>query len=148
MLPLKEIVVGYEVPEISKNLTLKKMEVFARQVQNRLPIPEEIFRHQLGIHFDRDFARTQGLPKPIGQALHYFAYASELMVNFFGETWLKSGKLEMSFLKMVFSGDILKIRGVVTEIIGEGDKTKVVINISIKNQNNENVAVGMASNFI
>ena len=142
----KNIQVGDELPTITRHITQGKMTLFVDQLRHRTNIMSlEDFHTQFGIHFDEEFARSKGLPSTVAQAFQPYAYVSELMTNFFGEGWLRGGKLEMSFIKMVCPGDRLDVKGTVKEMIPEGSISRIVFDVWCENQNGEKVAVGTAS---
>lgn len=149
MTAAKNIQVGYELPAITRHIIQEKMTLFADQLRCRTNIvsPED-FHTQFGIHIDEEFARSKGLPSTVAQAFQSYAYVSELMTNFFGEGWLRGGKLEMSFIKMVCPGDTLSVKGTVREMIPEGSASRIVFDVWCENQNGEKVAVGTASGLI
>jgi len=145
----KNIKVGDELPTIIRHITQEKMTLFADQLRCRTDIisPED-FHTEFGIHIDEEFAKSKGLPSTVTQAFQFYAYVSELMTNFFGEEWLRGGKMEMSFIKAVCPGDTLSVKGVVKEKMPEGSALRIVFDIWCENQNKEKVAVGTANGLI
>ena len=143
MTVVNEIWVGYELPTITRHITQEKMTLFVNQLRCRASI--DGFHTQFGIHYSEEFAKSKGLPSTVAQALQYYAYAAELMTNFFGEEWFTGGKMEMSFIKAVYPRDTLSVKGVVREIMPEEQALRIVIDIWCENQNKEKVGVGIGS---
>jgi acyl dehydratase len=73
------------------------------------------------------------------------AYASEMMTRFLGPGFLKGGTLSMTFLKPVYAGDRLTVRGRVQESRPEGSTARVTVEIWIENQHGQKTAAGTAS---
>lgn len=76
------------------------------------------------------------------------AFASEMMTRLVGEGFVRGGTLSMAFIKPVYAGDRLTVRGVVKETRPEGGRTRVVVEVWCENQHGEKTAVGSASGLI
>ena len=97
------------------------------------------------IHTDEDWARQRGFRAPLAQAMMSTAYVSEMMTRFLGTGFVKGGKMSMVFIKPVYAGDRLTVRGVIKDKRPEGDATRVVVEVWCENQHGEKTAVGTAS---
>jgi 3-hydroxybutyryl-CoA dehydratase len=97
------------------------------------------------IHTDEDWARQRGFRAPLAQAMMSTAYVSEMMTRFLGTGFVKGGTMSMVFIKPVYAGDRLTVRGVVNEKRPEGGATRVVVEVWCENQHGEKTAVGTAS---
>jgi acyl dehydratase len=73
------------------------------------------------------------------------AYVSEMMTRFLGTGFVKGGTMSMVFIKPVYAGDRLTVRGMVKEKSPEGGATRVVVEVWCENQHGEKTAVGTAS---
>lgn len=125
---------GFEIPTISKFVTFEKMQLYEPGVKN--------------LHTDVETAKKAGLPGPIIGGQQSYAYLSEMLMNFFGEGWVKGGKIAVSLVKIVPPGDTLTGKGVVKEKVNEGDKVRLVLDIWLENQNGEKAVVGTASGLV
>lgn len=96
------------------------------------------------IHTDDDSARASGLPGPIASGTMSEAYLVELMIDAFGEDWIRCGRMELTFVKMVLPGDILVARGRIQGLEQAGFQTHVTLEIWCENQRGEHVVVGTA----
>ena len=97
------------------------------------------------IHTDGSWARQKGFRAPLAQAMMSTAYVSEMMTRFLGTGFVKGGAMSMVFIKPVYAGDRLTVRGVVKEERRDGDATRVVVEVWCENQHGEKTAVGTAS---
>jgi acyl dehydratase len=97
------------------------------------------------IHTDEDWARQRGFRAPLAQAMMSTAYVSEMMTRFLGTGFVKGGTVSMVFIKPVYAGDRLTVRGMVKEKSPEGGATRVVVEVWCENQHGEKTAVGTAS---
>ncbi|MBV9748448.1 MAG: hypothetical protein JO157_06525 [Acetobacteraceae bacterium] len=76
------------------------------------------------IHNDQ-YTRSRGYPGALVSAYVLTGYISELMVNFFGQSWLSTGKYQLAFVgKGLQQGDQITCGGVVTAIdeLPDGDQ--------------------------
>ncbi len=123
---------GYELPSISKAVTLDKMKVFlALSGKN--------------IHTDEEAARRFGLPKAVAQGLMSYTYLTEVLVRFFGEDWLRRGKMEVAFLKPIFDEDTISTKVVVRSKEVEASALRITLDVSCENQHGKMTTVGTAS---
>jgi acyl dehydratase len=68
-----------------------------------------------------------------------------MMTRFLGAGFVKGGTMSMTFVKPVYAGDRLTVRGVVKELRPESGGTRVVVEVWCQNQRGEKTAVGTAS---
>jgi acyl dehydratase len=129
---VEAIAVGQELPALTKELGQRRIDVYSG-VRPR------------SIHTDEGWAREKGFRTTLAQGMMSTAYASELMTRFLGAGFIKGGTLSMSFIKPVYAGDRLTVRGVVKEMRPEGAGTRVVVEVWCENQHGEKTAVGAAS---
>jgi acyl dehydratase len=97
------------------------------------------------IHTDEDWARQKGFRTTLAQGMMSTAYVSEMMTRFLGAGFVKGGTMSMTFVKPVYAGDRLTVRGVVKELRPESGGTRVVVEVWCQNQRGEKTAVGTAS---
>jgi len=128
----EKLVEGFELPSLSKKVTLDKMKVFSAALGK-------------SIHTDEETAKKSGFPRPLTQGLMYYIYVTEVLVRFFGEDWLRRGKIETAFLKPVFDGDTLSTKVVVNSKHLEGSAERINLDVSCENQRGEIVIAGTAT---
>jgi acyl dehydratase len=126
------VAVGQELPALTKDVTQRRIDVYSG-VRPR------------SIHTDEAWAHQKGFRTTLAQGMMSTAYASELMTKLLGAGFLKGGTLSMAFIKPVYAGDRLTVRGVVKETRPEGAGTRVVVEVWCQNQHGEKTAVGTAS---
>jgi acyl dehydratase len=129
------ITAGQALPELTKELSQRKIDVYSG-VRPR------------SIHTDAAWARQRGFRAPLAQAMMSTAYVSELMTRFVGAGFVKGGTMAMTFIKPVFAGDRLTVRGVVKETRPESGRTRVVVEVWCENQDGDKTAVGTASGLV
>lgn len=101
------------------------------------------------LHTDIEFARNLGLPTVAVSATQYLGHITELMIDLFGEEWLKHGKISnVKFIKMVPEGDTLISKAKVIAKEKNSSKIRFHLNIAVENQYGEKVMVGEANGCI
>jgi acyl dehydratase len=135
-MPVAEAVsVGQELPSLAKEMSQRRIDVYSG-VRPR------------SIHTDEAWAHQKGFPTTLAQGMMSTAFASEMMTRLLGEGFVRGGTLSMAFIKPVYAGDRLTVRGVVKETQPEGARTRVVVEVWCENQHGEKTAVGTASGLI
>jgi len=132
-MPVAEaVVVGQEVPSLVKELSQRRIDVYSG-VRPR------------SIHTDEAWAHAKGFRTTLAQGMMSTAYASELMTRLLGAGFVRGGTLQMAFIRPVYAGDRLTVRGVVKETRPEGARTRVVVEVWCENQHGEKTAAGTAT---
>jgi len=131
----KNMEVGQEIPSLRKEVTLWQIRLFSLWTTR-------------SIHTDWEIVKKAGLPAPIAQGLVSHSYISEMMTNFFGETWLKGGKLSLYFTRYTVQGDVITARGVIREKIEESPAVRFNCEVWCENQAWEKTVVGTASALV
>ena len=128
----KALEVGSELPTLSKTIIQRQIDCYSG-----------VRPHS--IHTDPEWARQKGFRAPLVQAMMSTAYASQLMVQFIGEGYIKGGKLSVAFTKPVFAGDTLTVRGRIRSREPEGNRTRVSVDVWCVNEDGVTTMVGSAS---
>ena len=126
------IAVGQELPVLEKEPSQRRIDAYSG-VRPR------------SIHTDEDWARQKGFRTTLAQGMMSTAYVSEMMTRFLGAGFVKGGTMSMTFVKPVYAGDRLTVRGVVKELRPESGGRRVVVEVWCQNQRGEKTAVGTAS---
>ena len=127
--------VGQELPSLVKEMSQRRIDVYSG-VRPR------------SIHTDEAWAHQKGFRTTLAQGMMSTAFASEMMTRLLGEGFVRGGTLSMAFIKPVYAGDRLTVRGGVKETRPEGGRTRVVVEVWCENQHGEKTAVGTASGLI
>ena len=100
-------------------------------------------------HTDPEDARRHGQPDAIVQGLCSAAYISEMCANFFGPSWLTTGRLSTAFIRPVIVRDTITASGLVKRLEeAEGGRKRLWLDVWCKNQRGELTTVGRASALV
>ena len=124
--------IGEELPPLTKTIVQRQIDCYSG-----------VRPHS--IHTDPEWARKKGFRAPLAQAMMSTAYVSQLMMQFAGAGFVKGGGMSVSFIKPVFAGDTLTVRGRVKSRDLEGDGTRVTVEVWCENQDGVKTMVGTAS---
>jgi acyl dehydratase len=67
---------------------------------------------------------------------------SELGTALFGERWFTTGWVSVSYLKPIYPGDSLEVRGVLIDSRSQDYSVRLEFEVWVENQNQEKVSVG------
>ncbi len=96
------------------------------------------------IHTDEEFARSSGLSGPIASGTMYQACLVELMIDHFGEDWLRHGGMQVAFVRVIEPGDTITAKGTVQRQEPADAGGLVDLRVWCENQRGEPVIVGTA----
>src|SRR4030043_270463 len=133
-LEVKRIKEGFEISGKPKEITLDRIRKFSGHLDGGE-----------NIHTNEKMAKEAGLPGLIAQGMMSYGYILEMIVNAFGERWLNSGELEVSFLRYVLPGDFITTKGVIRSKEASDTGTKIKLEVWCENQRNEKVVAGTAT---
>lgn len=136
----KELPIGYELDPLSYEITQEKINIYSRYVFDG--------KDTKNIHTDDEVARKAGLPRTLAQGRYPVGYISERMLEFFGLGWMQGGKLDVALVKGIFPGDIITVKGVITDKQPEGNKVRLVLDVWLENQHGEQATAGVASGLV
>jgi len=94
------------------------------------------------IHTDLASAISCGLPTRAASGAMFEGYLAELMIDLFGEEWLSSGEMSLTFIAIVNPGDMLISKAIVQSKQVEESGLKFVMQVWCENQRGEKVVVG------
>lgn len=97
------------------------------------------------IHTDPESARACGLPARAASGSMFEAYVTELMIDLFGAGWLKGGRMQLVFVRMVEIGDSLTARAVVRSRQDDASALRFALDVWCENQHGVKVVVGTAT---
>jgi hypothetical protein len=99
-------------------------------------------------HTDPEDARRHGHSDAVVQGLCSAAYISEMCVNFFGPSWLTTGRLSTAFIRPVIVRDTITASGLVKRFEEEGGRQRLWLDVWCKNQRGELTTVGRANALV
>lgn len=121
--------VGLEIKGVDQRISLETMRRYSGET---------------GIHAQDEAGKELGLGGALVQGGQLVAYLNQMMMTHFGEGYLRGGEISVSFIKPARPGDILTPGGVIKEIRSEGDRTRIICDVWLENQNGEKVTGGVA----
>jgi acyl dehydratase len=126
---------GHELPSLVKTISQRQIDAYSG-VRPR------------SIHTDEAWAHAKGFRAPLAQGMMSTAYVSEMMTQALGAGFVKGGTISVAFVKPVYVGDRLTVRGVVKEQRPERDAVRVLVDVWCENQHGQKTAVGTASGLL
>ena len=126
---------GQSLPSLVKDVSQRRIDIYSG-VRPR------------SIHSDEAFAREKGFRTCLAQGMMSTAYVSQMMVKLLGPGFARGGTLSMAFIKPVYAGDRLTVRGVVKDKQSDNGATRVVVEVWVENQHGEKTAVGHATGLV
>ncbi|HEX2172148.1 MAG TPA: MaoC family dehydratase [Dehalococcoidia bacterium] len=129
---VKQLEVGQDLPGLTKRMTIEQMSLPLWSGGNK-------------IHFDEEFARAQGLPGPIATGEMSVAYISEMLTRAFGADWVRGGRISFKFVRSLYAGDTVAVRGRVTGRHPTHSGTRFDLDVWCENQDGATVTAGEAS---
>jgi len=124
--------VGAELPPLTKTIVQRQIDCYSG-----------VRPHS--IHTDPEWAHQKGFRAPLVQAMMSTAYVSQLMMQYAGSGFVKGGAMSVSFIKPVYVGDTLTVRGRIKSREREGQATRVTVEVWCENQDGAKTMVGTAS---
>ena len=100
------------------------------------------------IHTDLEFAKSCGLSERNVSGTMFEGYLTELMIDLFGESWLREGSMSLVFVRMVNVGETLQAKAVVKSRQVEHSVVRFVMEVWCENKLGEKVVLGTASGII
>ena len=130
---LSDIHQGDNLPTVVKHLYQQKINLYAEASGDYNPI-----------HIDEAFAAKTPLGGTIAHGMLILAYASEMMTQAFGQSWLKGGKLSIRFKAPAHPQDIITTSGKVDSIEDKDGIPHVCCSLECRNQKGDVVISGGA----
>ncbi len=144
----KDLEVGHQFPTRTKVMTQERMtHYFAMRSSSRNPNEERESGH-INIHTDLDYAKSKGLPATVADGLISTCWISAMMIDLFGEGYMRGGRISTTYLKPVFADDKLTLKMVIKEKIKEGSAVRFNMAVCAENQKGEVVVGGTASALV
>jgi acyl dehydratase len=131
----KQLKVGDRLETFSKPVTEPMMVEFERVVWDR----------GKNSHSDPDAAKADGLSRTIASGQNQMAFMHELLEKNFGDAWVYGGKISIRYIRPVYAHDVLTPNAVVTDIIEEDGKLRVLLDLWCEKQDGNKTSIGTAS---
>ena len=127
-----DLAIGQEIEPTVKRMTLARMS-------------RPLMAGGNPIHDDPVFARNAGLPAPIATGVLSSAFLSEMLTKAFGIEWMRSGSIDVKFIRPIYAGDTVTARGRITGRSETSTGVRIALEIWCETQRGELVTVGTAS---
>jgi len=134
---------GAAIPSVTKQTSLEQSVVYSGFPHGWADGGAR--RMWVNIHTDPEDGRRHGQPDAVVQGLCSAAYLSEICTNFFGPSWLTSGRLSTAFIRPVVVRDAITAAGVVKRLEQVNGQSRLWLDVWCRNQRGELVTVGRAS---
>ncbi len=147
----KDLEVGYQFPTRSKVMTQERITHYSnmRFSSRNKPRNHPIWGWEEGrIHTDVDYAKSKGLPGTVADGLISTCWISAMLMDLFGEGYMRGGKISTTYIKPVYADDKLTLRAVIKEKIKEGSAVRFNMAVCAENQKGEVVTGGTASALV
>ena len=133
MYRMSQLSVGMNLPEVRKEITQPKINLYAEASQDFNPI-----------HIDEDFARKTAAGGTIAHGMLVLSYVSQMMTNAFGRSWMAGGRLNVRFKTPARPGDTVTVNGKIDRLDRQEERTLVMCEVICSNQNSETIITGEA----
>jgi 3-hydroxybutyryl-CoA dehydratase len=124
---------GQELPGFQKLITQEEINLYASASRDYNPI-----------HINPEFARKTAAGGTIAHGMLILAYASRMMTDAFGKSWLTGGRFNIRFKAPARPGDTISIKGRIQKIQNEAGLSRVNCEVLCINQKDEAVITGEA----
>ena len=128
----EELAIGQEIEPIVKHMTIERMS-------------RPLMAGGNPIHHDPTFAKNAGLPAPIATGVMSSAFLSEMLTKAFGIDWLRSGSIDVKFIRPIYAGDTVTARGRITGKNQSSTGVRLALDIWCETQRGWPVTVGIGS---
>jgi acyl dehydratase len=128
---VEELVIGQEIAPAVTQMTLERMS-------------RPLMTGSNPIHYDPAFARNAGLPAPIATGVMSSAFLSQMLTTAFGVDWIRSGSIDVKFIRPIYAGDTVTARGRITGKSATSTGVRIALEIWCETQRGKPVTVGTA----
>jgi acyl dehydratase len=96
-------------------------------------------------HNDREMAQALGFPDIVVQGMMAICGMSDTLDASFGAGWQHGGKLDVRLVNVVWVNDVLTTKGRVREVVPEGSRKRVVVDVWTEKADGTIALIGTAS---
>ena len=128
----KELKVGDHLDPVTHDVREEKMVEFERCVWDR----------GRNSHSDINVAKADGVSRTIASGQNQMAFLHEMLERNFGDAWVYGGKISVRYIHPVYPGDKLTANGLVTEVIEQDGKPRVLLQVWCENQDGRKTSAG------
>ena len=122
---------GEEIAPGTRTVTIEMCQAFSGPHRN--------------YHNDREMAQMLGFPDIVVQGMMAICGMSDTLDAAFGAGWHHGGKLDVRLVNVVWVDDVLTTRGRVREVVPEGSRQRVVVDVWTEKADGTIALIGTAS---
>jgi acyl dehydratase len=113
--------------------------------QDQLSVFSGVNTQWYNIHTDVEVALKAGFRDTLAQGMMETCWTAEMLANFVGPAWHRSGWIKMAYLKPVYRGDTITCRAILTATEEGTGGPLLKFEVWAENQDREMTAAGWAS---
>lgn len=122
---------GEEIAPGTRTVTIEMCQAFSGPHRN--------------YHNDREMAQMLGFPDIVVQGMMAICGMSDTLDAAFGAGWHHGGKLDIRLVNVVWVNDVLTTKGRVREVLPEGSRQRVVVDVWTEKADGTIALIGTAS---
>lgn len=122
---------GEEIAPGARTVTIEMCQAFSGPHRN--------------YHNDREMAQMLGFPDIVVQGMMAICGMSDTLDAAFGAGWHHGGKLDIRLVNVVWVNDVLTTKGRVREVVPEGSRQRVVVDVWTEKADGTIALIGTAS---
>jgi acyl dehydratase len=122
---------GEEIAPGTRTVTIEMCQAFSGPHRN--------------YHNDREMAQMLGFPDIVVQGMMAICGMSDTLDAAFGAGWHHGGKLDVRLVNVVWVNDVLTTKGRVREVLPEGSRQRVVVDVWTEKADGTIALIGSAS---
>lgn len=122
---------GEEIAPGTRTVTIEMCQAFSGPHRN--------------YHNDREMAQMLGFPDIVVQGMMAICGMSDTLDAAFGAGWHHGGKLDVRLVNVVWVNDVLTTKGRVREVLPEGSRQRVVVDVWTEKADGTIALIGTAS---
>ncbi len=98
----------------------------------------------VNLHTDRQAARGLGFPEIVVQGTMSTTFISSLMTREFGRGWYEGGRLDLSFVNVLWCGESVRAKGAVAEHYSVGSRRRAMCQVWTEKPDGTTTTIGTA----
>jgi 3-hydroxybutyryl-CoA dehydratase len=137
---------GDEVGRVARTMTAERMRWYCEGLDTAKSETSHPVSAGTNIHTDDTYARAHGLPGRVADGMITTNWLSALLVETFGDAFLRGGSLRTKFIRPVLENDQIEAIVTVTHVDGDATGGSIVhMEVRCQNDRGEPCTVGTAS---
>ena len=135
----------------------RRFEVGEGEVVEELSGPEKVISLEMcqkfsgpgkNYHNDVESAKALGFPDIVVQGMMPLCFVADMLAERFGAGLYTGGKMDINLVNVLWQGDKVRARGVVQELLKEGDAQRAQMQVWCEKEDGTKVVIGRASALV